>query len=127
MKAFETAINAVANAVKPLSSVIGDSGSALSHLCFAHAAPAAEKFNKQLTSGIEVSNNLTQKQDPLKLGLLGVSGSTGTSNVDGLNSGTQYITVNPTINTGKIDRTTGLQDVINSVNQGTAQALQKRF
>jgi hypothetical protein len=127
INAFETAISKVSNLAKPLTDIIGGLTNALKNMCFAHAAPAAEEFNKQLTSGIELSNNLTQKLDPLKQGLLGVSGSTSNANVNGLNSGTQHITVNPTINIGKIDRTTGLQDVINSVNQGTAQALQRRF
>ena len=41
-------------------------------MCFAHAAPAAEELNKQLTAGIENSSSSTQKLDPLKQGLLGV-------------------------------------------------------
>jgi hypothetical protein len=127
INAFESAISKVSSLLSPITNGIGTLTNALKSMCFAHAAPAAEEFNKQLTSGIELSNNLTQKLDPLKQGLLGVSGSTGSANVNGLNSGTQHITVNPTINIGKIDRTTGLQDVINSVNQGTAQALQRRF
>ena len=125
--AFESAISKVSSIVQPLDNLLGGLTSTLKSMCFAHAAPAAEEFNKQLTSGIELSNNLTQKLDPLKTGLLGVSGSTGNASVNGLNGGTQHITVNPTINIGKIDRSTGLQDVINSVNQGTAQALQRRF
>jgi hypothetical protein len=124
---FETAISKVSGLLKPITDGIGTLTNALKSICFAHAAPAAEEFNKQLTTGIELSNNLTQKLDPLKQGLLGVSGSTGNANVNGLNSGTQHITVNPTINISKIDRTTGLQDVISAVNQGTAQALQRRF
>ena len=112
---------------KPLTDIIGGLTGALKNMCFAHAAPAAEEFNKQLTSGIELSNNLTQKLDPLKQGLMGVSGSTGSVSVNGLNGGTQHITVNPTIQIGKIDRSTGLQNVIDAVNQGTAQALARRF
>ncbi len=125
--AFESAISKVAGAVKPLTDIIGGLGNALKSLCFAHAAPAAEEFNKQVASSIELSNTLTQKLDPLKQGLLGVSGSAGNASISGLGGGTQHITVNPTINIGKIDRTTGLGDVINAVNQGTAQALQRRF
>ncbi len=127
IEAFESAISKVANAVKPLTDIVGGLSNALKNLCFAHAAPAAEEFNRQVSSSIELSNSLTQKLDPLKQGLLGVSGSAGSASVNGLNSGTQHITVNPTINIGKIDRTTGLGDVINAVNQGTAQALSRRF
>ncbi len=125
--AFESAISKVANAVKPLTDIIGGLGNALKNLCFAHAAPAAEEFNRQVSSSIELSNNLTQKLDPLKQGLMGVSGGAGNANLGGLGGGTQHIMVNPTINIGKIDRTTGLGDVINAVNQGTAQALARRF
>ena len=71
VKAFETAINAVANAVKPLSSLIGDLGSALSHLCFAHAAPAAEEFNKQVTQSIALSDQLAHKTNTLGSSLAG--------------------------------------------------------
>jgi len=125
--AFESAVSKVANAVKPLTDIIGGLSNALKGLCFAHAAPAAEEFNKQVSSSIELSNSLTQKLEPLSKSLMGVSGSTGNANVNGLGGGTQHITVNPTINIGKIDRNTGLNDVINSVNQGTAQALARRF
>ena len=73
IKAFETAIGAVANAVKPLSDLIGGLGSALSHLCFAHAAPAAEEFNKQVTQSIALSDQLTHKTNTLGSSLSGSS------------------------------------------------------
>ena len=75
IKAFETAIGAVANAVKPLSGLIGDLGSALSHLCFAHAAPAAEEFNKQVTQSIALSDQLTHKTNTLGTSLQGLAGN----------------------------------------------------
>ena len=65
VKTFETAIGAVANAVKPLSDLIGGLGHALSHLCFAHAAPAAEEFNKQVTQSIALSDQLAHKTNTL--------------------------------------------------------------
>ena len=122
---FESAINKVASAVKPLTDVIGGLGNALKSLCFVHAAPAAEEFNTQISKSVELSRNLTEKLEPLKNSLMSVSGAN--VNQMGLGGGTQHITVNPTINIGKIDRTTGLNDVINAVNQGTAQALARRF
>src|SRR5208337_4047708 len=75
VKAFETAINAVANAVKPLSSFIGDLGSALGKLCFAHAAPAAEEFNKQITQSMALSDQLSHKVNTLGSSLQGLSGN----------------------------------------------------
>jgi hypothetical protein len=126
VRLFEDAISKVSSAVKPLTDIIGGLGNALRNLCFAHAAPAAEEFNKQVTESISKTDTLTSKLDPLKNSLLGVAGNANVNNAS-LNSGAQHITVYPTINIGKIDRSTGLQDVISSVNQGTAQALQRRF
>ena len=71
IQAFESAISKVAAAVKPLTDIIGGLGGALKNLCFAHAAPAAEEFNRQVASSIELSNNLSQKLEPLKQGLAG--------------------------------------------------------
>ena len=76
--AFESAISKVSSIVQPLDNLLGGLTSTLKSMCFAHAAPAAEEFNKQLTSGIELSNNLTQKLDPLKQGLLGVTSGAST-------------------------------------------------
>ena len=126
INAFESAISKVASLAKPLTDIIGGLTGALKNLCFAHAAPAAEEFNKQVTESISKTDALTSKLDPLKNSLLGVAGNANVNNAS-LNSGAQHITVYPTINIGKIDRSTGLQDVISSVNQGTAQALQRRF
>jgi hypothetical protein len=123
--AFESAISKVASAVKPLTDIIGALGNALKNLCFAHATPATEEFNSQISKSVELSRNLTEKLEPLKNSLMSVSSAN--VNQVGLGGGTQHITVNPTINIGKIDRTTGLNDVINAVNQGTAMALQRRF
>ena len=52
---FETAISKVSSLAKPLTDIIGGLTGALKSMCFAHAAPAAEEFNKQLTAGIENS------------------------------------------------------------------------
>jgi len=129
IKPFEDAINLVSKALSPITDGIGTLTNALKSMCFAHAAPAAEEFNKQLTQGINLSNQMTQKLDPLKQGLLGVAGGANVNvNSASLNSGggTQQITVNPTIQIGKIDRSTGLSDVISAISQGTAQALARR-
>jgi len=122
---FESAIGKVTSAVKPLTDIVGGLGNALKALCFAHAAPAADEFNTQVSKSVELSRNLTEKLELLKNSLMSVSGAN--VNQTALGGGTQHITVNPTINIGKIDRMTGLNDVINAVNQGTAQALQRRF
>ena len=80
INAFESAISKVSSLAKPLTDIIGGLTGALKNMCFAHAAPAAEEFNKQLTGSIELSNNLTQKLDPLKTGLLGVTGGANVNN-----------------------------------------------
>ena len=74
INAFESAISKVASLAKPLTDIIGGLTGTLKNLCFAHAAPAAEEFNKQVTSSIELSQNLTRKLDPLKNSLMGVAG-----------------------------------------------------
>jgi hypothetical protein len=124
VKAFETAINAVANAVKPLSSLIGDLGSALSHLCFAHAAPAAEEFNKQVTQSITLSDQLAHKTNTLGSSLQGlagnvnVKGGSGTSNV---NISSPNITIN-----GGITGSASLKQTRDAVSKGICDAMYKK-
>jgi hypothetical protein len=124
VKTFETAINAVANAVKPLSSLIGDLGSALSHLCFAHAAPAAEEFNKQVTQSITLSDQLAHKTNTLGSSLQGlagnvnVKGGSGTSNV---NISSPNITIN-----GGITGSASLKQTRDAVSKGICDAMYKK-
>ncbi len=124
VKAFETAINAVANAVKPLSGLIGDLGSALSHLCFAHAAPAAEEFNKQVTQSIALSDQLAHKTNTLGSSLQGlagnvnVKGGSGTSNV---NISSPNITIN-----GGITGSASLKQTRDAVSKGICDAMYKK-
>jgi len=124
VKAFEVAINAVANAVKPLSSVIGDLGSALSHLCFAHAAPAAEEFNKQVTQSIALSDQLARKTNSLGSSLQGLAGNvnfkggSGTSNV---NISSPNITIN-----GGITGSASLRQTRDAVSKGICDAMYKK-
>jgi hypothetical protein len=70
---FEGAISKVTNGLKPLESAVSAVGGALSHLCFAHAAPVAEEFNKKITDSIAVTDKLTGKLGELRGGLLEVS------------------------------------------------------
>ncbi len=123
VKAFETAINAVANAVKPLSSMIGDLGSALSHLCFAHAAPAAEEFNKQITQSLSLSDQLAHKTNTLGSSLQGLSsnvkvqGGAGTSNVN---------IASPNITIGSVSGSASLKQTRDAVSKGICDALYKK-
>ncbi len=123
VKAFETAINAVANAVKPLSSVIGDLGSALSHLCFAHAAPAAEEFNKQITQSLSLSDQLAHKTNTLGSSLQGLSsnvkvqGGAGTSNVN---------IASPNITIGSVSGSASLKQTRDAVSKGICDAMYKK-
>jgi len=123
VKAFETAINAVANAVKPLSSVIDGLGSALSHLCFAHAAPAAEEFNKQLTQSLALSDQLAHKTNTLGSSLQALSsnvkigGGAGTSNVN---------IASPNITIGSVTGTASLKQTRDAVSKGICDAMYKK-
>ena len=132
---FEDAISKVGSLLKPITGLIGDLTGALKSMCFAHAAPAAEEFNKQLTAGIENSNALTQKLDPLKQGLLGVAGGAcSTSGVSGSASlgqqqnMTQQELILETKNlTAAITKLNGSAQRGGSANQSVAVALQRRF
>ena len=123
IKAFETAINAVANAVKPLSGFIDGLGSALSHLCFAHAAPAAEEFNKQITQSLSLSDQLAHKTNTLGSRLQGLSsnvkvqGGAGTSNVN---------IASPNITIGSVTGTASLKQTRDAVSKGICDAMYKK-
>jgi hypothetical protein len=74
VKPFQEAINAVGGFVKDVSGAIGGLGSALMHLCFVHARPAAEEFNKTLKDSIGLAEALTGKVGGLSGSLAGMVG-----------------------------------------------------
>ncbi len=123
VKAFEVAINAVANAVKPLSSVIGDLGSALSHLCFAHAAPAAEEFNKQITQSLSLSDQLAHKTNTLGSSLQGLSGNV---KVQGGSAASNVNIASPNITIGSISGSASLKQTRDAVSKGICDAMYKK-
>jgi hypothetical protein len=123
IKAFETAIGAVANAVKPLSDLIGGLGSALSHLCFAHAAPAAEEFNKQVTQSIALSDQLTHKTNTLGSSLQGLAGNVSVKG----GAGTSNVTIGaPTIQIGSVTGSASLKQTRDAVSKGLCDAMYKK-
>jgi hypothetical protein len=123
VKAFETAINAVANAVKPLSSFIDGLGSALSHLCFAHAAPAAEEFNKQVTQSISLSDQLAHKTNTLGSSLQSFAGNVSVKG----GGGTSNVTIGaPNITIGSVTGTASLKQTRDAVNKGICDAMYKK-
>ncbi len=123
IKAFETAIGDVAKAVKPLTDFIGGLGSALSHLCFAHAAPAAEEFNKQLTQSLALSDQLAHKTNTLGSSLQGLAGNV---NVKG-GSGTSNVTIGaPTIQIGSVTGSASLKQTRDAVSKGICDAMYKK-
>jgi hypothetical protein len=123
VKAFELAINAVSNAVKPLKDLIGDLGGALSHLCFAHAAPAAEEFNKQVTQSIALSDQLTHKTNTLGASLQGLSGNI---KVGGSGGGQSNISINAPITIGSVTGSASLRQTRDAVSKGICDALAKK-
>lgn len=131
--AFESAVSKVASTVKPLTSIIGDLTGALKGLCFAHAAPAAEEFNSQVSKGIELSKGLTQGLDPLKQGLLGVAGSTASGSGGGAGLAqqqqqTQQELISETKNLANVmTQLTATAKKSGTLNQGIAQAMARRF
>jgi hypothetical protein len=77
IKPFQDAIGAVGGVVGDIEKGIGGLGSALSHLCFAHATPAAEEFNKTLEDSIRKSDALSGKVSNLTGSLSGITGAAG--------------------------------------------------
>jgi hypothetical protein len=123
IKAFETAINAVANAVKPLSSFIGDLGSALGKLCFAHAAPAAEEFNKQITQSLALTDQLSHKTNTLGSSLMGLSGNVKL----GTGSGQSNVNIaSPNITIGSVTGAASLKQTRDAVSKGICDAMYKK-
>jgi hypothetical protein len=131
INAFESALIKVESLAKPLTDIIGGLTNALKSMCFAHAAPAAEEFNKQLTSGIELSNGLTQKLDPLKQGLMGVAGSTSTT-TSGSSANLQLQVEQELVAEIKnlsniMMKLTATAQRSGTLNQGIAQSMARRF
>ncbi|HMK94849.1 MAG TPA: hypothetical protein VK536_05540 [Candidatus Limnocylindrales bacterium] len=132
IKLFEDAINAVAKVAKPLTDLIGGLGNALKGLCFAHAAPAAEEFNSQISKSIELSKGLTENLNPLSQGLMSVSGGgsspgAGNSLVQQQNLIQQelvYETKNLANIMSKLITVSGRSGTLN---QTVAQAMARRF
>ncbi|MGD0204164.1 MAG: hypothetical protein ABSC20_09710 [Candidatus Bathyarchaeia archaeon] len=123
IKAFESVIGAVANAVKPLEGFIGDLGSALGKLCFAHASPAAEEFNKQITQSIALSDQLTHKTGTLGSSLQGLSGNVNVKS----GAGTSNVSIgSPNITIGSITGTASLKQTRDAVNKGICDAMYKK-
>jgi len=72
---FMGVFNAVGGVVKDISGFFGGLSSALGSLCFVHATPAAQDFNKTLTDSVKLTDALGGKLGDLHGGLLGVAGA----------------------------------------------------
>jgi hypothetical protein len=131
IKLFEDAISKVSGLMKPITGLIGDLTGALKGLCFAHAAPAAEEFNAQVSKSIELSEGLTQGLDPLKQGLLGVAGSTATaggSAASNQQTQAQQELISETKNLANVmSKLTATAKKSGTLNQGIAQQMARRF
>ena len=81
---FKGALDAVGTVVKDVSGFFGGLSSALGSLCFVHATPAAQEFNKTLTDSVKLTDALSGKLGDLHGGLTGVAGVGGPSPVGGI-------------------------------------------
>jgi len=127
-----TAYKAVADTAKgitdALSGAVNWLGSALSGLCFKHAVPMAEAYNKTLLESAEQTQSLTEDVDSLGKNLkalpaaeVGVAGGAA-----GAGAGTQYITVYPNISIGNVSAEVDLDKITDAVNKGIAESLRRR-
>jgi hypothetical protein len=124
IKDFETGMKDVEKVLSPITNAISDLGGALGKLCFAHAAPAAEEFNKQLTQSLTLSDELAHKTSTLGSSLQALSSNvkigsgTGTSTV---NIASPAITIN-----GSITGSASLKNVRDAVSKGICDAMFKK-
>jgi hypothetical protein len=82
---FKGALDAVGSVVKTVSGFFGGLTSALGSLCFVHATPAAQEFNKTITDTIGLTDTLSGKLGGLTSGLTGVAGGvSGPSPIGGI-------------------------------------------
>jgi hypothetical protein len=81
---FKGALDAVGTVVKDISGFFGGLSSALGSLCFVHATPAAQEFNKTLSDSIKLTDALGGKLGDLRGGLASVAGVPGSSPVGGI-------------------------------------------
>ena len=135
LNAFKSAVDAVGNVLSPITNALGGLGNALMGLCFAHAAPAAEEFNKHVTDSLSLTDKLSGKVSGLGGELRGLGDKFGPNSYPlaavpsaGLRAAPQQqITVNPTIHIGSVSSEVDLGKVTNAVSRGVAEALRKRL
>ena len=123
IQAFEAAISKVAAICKPLTDFIGDLGNALRNLCFAHAAPAAEEYNRQVSQSLTLSDSLSRKTELLGNNLRGLATGMKTS---GGGTGTTAIRIeSPQIKIGAVTGTASMDQVTTAAMKGMLNALYK--
>ena len=81
---FLAAFNAVSGVVNAVSGALGWLGGALGKLCFVHATPQAQEFNKTLSDSITLTDRLGGKLGDLRGGLTGVAEAGVPSSVGGI-------------------------------------------
>jgi len=128
VKAYEAVADTAKGITDALSGAVNWLGGALSSLCFKHAVPMAEAYNKTLLESAEQTQSLTEDVDTLGKNLkalpaaeVGVAGGAA-----GAGAGTQYITVYPNISIGNVSAEVDLDKVYDAVNKGIAESLRRR-
>ena len=81
---FLAAFTAVRDVVNAVSGALGWLGGALGKLCFVHATPQAQEFNKTLSDSITLTDRLGGKLGDLRGGLTSVAEVGGPSPVGGI-------------------------------------------
>jgi hypothetical protein len=129
-KAFESVGKTVKDLVGGLSGVLGGLSTALKGLCFRHATPMAETFNKTLqdTQGqaITAASTVEGLASSLRTVRATEAGVGGGATAGG-SSGPQYITVSAPISVGNISAEIDLDRVTDSVSRGIANAFTRRM
>jgi hypothetical protein len=129
------ALNNLSNIAKPITDFFGGIADALRNLCFKHAAPQAEQFNRVLEDTLSLSQETERNIARLGGSLRGLRGGTiglETGNLAGTvgyggGSVTQHINIYPSISIGTVSAEVDLDMVTDAVNKGIAEALRGRL
>lgn len=134
---FKGVLDSISSIGKGITDTLGNLTKGLLGLCFAHAAPAAELFNKTIEDSIALTKSLSGNLGDLGGDLRGVTSSgfettvshvyaPGSSGV-GVKPATQYVSVqSPHITIGSVSSNMDLAKITDAVSKGIAEGLRKR-
>jgi len=130
IKWLTDALDGLSNVLGGVADWLGGLADALFSLCFKHAAPQAEQFNRVLSDTLTLTSKVQRSVEGLGGSLRGIEGvGFGGFGLHGIGAGSivQHISVSATIEVGSISGEVDLDRVTDAVNRGIAEALRRRL